>query len=174
MPAARPRAELGWCGGGGPHGWAGPGWVHAPGARPSPPSLPQRPPAVHLRQSVPAGCEGHLLGPAGLRPVLDGAPHRQPGPVAARRPILPAAGVLGPAGPIGRTKEPPQLRGRLWLLPMPAEGAGWPRGARLPPATHPNKGSFNCSERRLPPLPRRFTGLVGIRPGSGAELCPAP
>nr|XP_012289812.1 traB domain-containing protein isoform X6 [Aotus nancymaae] len=60
--------------------------------RPQHPGDHDRAPAVHLRQSVSAGREGRLLRLAGLQPVLDGPPHRQPGPVAARRAVLPAEG----------------------------------------------------------------------------------
>ncbi|XP_017743561.1 PREDICTED: traB domain-containing protein isoform X2 [Rhinopithecus bieti] len=66
-------------------------------ARPSTPSLPQRAPAIHLRQSVSVGCEGCLLRSAGLQRVLDGPPHCQSGPVAARHAVLPAEGDRGPA-----------------------------------------------------------------------------
>lgn len=118
-PLALPkhRARLG--------GWAGAGGGTCPRARPSPPSLPQRAPAVRLRQSVPAGCEGCLLRPAGLWPVLDGAPCRQPGPVTARRPVLPAEGVRSLAAQVGRTKRATMsvgaTRGRSCVA---AEGRG--------------------------------------------------
>ncbi|XP_048659163.1 traB domain-containing protein isoform X4 [Marmota marmota marmota] len=61
--------------------------------RPQHPGDHDHPPAVHLGQSVQAGLEGRLLRPAGLRPVLDGPPHREPGPVAARDAVLPPEGV---------------------------------------------------------------------------------
>lgn len=119
------------------------------------PSFPQRPPAVHLRQSVPAGCKGCGLGPAGLRSVLDGAPRCQPGPVAARHPVLPAEGVNGPAAPVGRTVH--RTKRRWGLAPEELLGATPSWGSRpshsCPPPPRPNKESFNCSELRLPSSP---------------------
>lgn len=123
-------------------GWPclGGGWgARAPNqAQPALPPAPQRSPAVHLRQSVPPGCEGRLPGSAGLRPVLDGAPHRWPGPLAACHPVLPAEGVLSPATQVGGAQGAAQV---------------WPSLACPPPA-HPNKELFNCSELRLPSPPQ--------------------
>lgn len=169
-------------------GW---GWVHSPRTRPCLPSLCQRPPTVHLRQSVPVGREGRLLGPAGLRSVLDGAPHRQPGPVAARHPVLPAEGVLSPAKQVGRTKGATASEGPPVAALVPAEGhrAGPLRSSwALPPwgsrpsltcllLTHPNKELFNCSELRLPsptPSPGAFHEVHGHQDKGrgGAEVHP--
>lgn len=142
--------------------------MHAPHprARPSPPSLPQRPPAVHLRQSVPAGREGRLRGPAGLRPLLDGTPHHQPGPGTACRSVLSAQGVLSPAAQVGGISTAGDH-------PHPPRSSGChpPWGSRpshpCPPPTRPNKELFNCSELRLPSSPSPTPSLAPAGPPHG-------
>ncbi|XP_041611719.1 traB domain-containing protein isoform X1 [Vulpes lagopus] len=97
-------------------------------------------PAVRLRQAVPAGRQGCCPGPAGLWPLLDGAPRHQPGPVAARRSVLSADGVHGPAAQIGRTTSRPHLGGSPGALgpaPQPRKSrarppVGVPTQSRLP------------------------------------------
>lgn len=64
-------------------------------------SLPQSSPSVHLWQSVPGGCEGCLLWPAGLQSLLDGPSNHEPGPITACCAVLPPEGERGPARPVG-------------------------------------------------------------------------
>ena len=75
--------------------------------QPAQPALPpQRAPTVRLGQSVPPGREGRRPGPPGLRPLLDGAPRRQPAPGPARCPALPAEALRCLAAEVAGQTEP--------------------------------------------------------------------